>query len=97
MKRSKEKLRMCGAENVAALVIIGAVARSLVALGPKYEAAILSALDAAVAGLALMARSPNSGEAADYVEALHIVQRLRAFMPEAKAQWPAEGDTWGHA
>jgi hypothetical protein len=96
MKRSKEKLLMCGAENIAALAIIGAMAQSLVELGPKYEAAIHKALDAAAAGLALVARSANSN-AADYVEALRIVQRLRAFMPEAKAQWPAEGDTWGHA
>ena len=87
---------MYGAENVAALAITGAIAQSLAALGPQYQAAIHLALDAAAAGLALIARTQNCGEA-DYVEALHIVQRLRAFMPEAKEQWPAEGDTWGHA
>jgi len=97
MKRSKANLRMCGAENVAALAITGAIAQSLAALGPRYEAAVHSALDAAAAGLAIMARSPADAGETDYVEALRIVQRLRAIMPQAKQQWPAEGDTWGHA
>ena len=72
---------MCGAENVAALAITGAIAQSLVALGPKYEAAVHSALDAAAAGLALVARSQNSGEAT--MSGLHRPAAAR-HQPEAK-------------
>jgi hypothetical protein len=47
MKPREQNSHSCSAESVAAMTLIGAIAQSLALLGPKYEAAVYSALDAA--------------------------------------------------
>jgi len=96
MKPREQNSHSCGAESVAAMTLIGAIAQSLALLGLKYEAAVYSALDAAASGLEIMAMGPAASEDTDYVEALRIVELLREHMTRARAESPSAKAGWRH-
>ncbi len=97
MKQVEEKISLCRAECVATLAITGAIAQGLILMGPKYHAAVCSALDVAVRCLRTAAVNPDGSADAILVEALNIAAQLRDSVPPSQAQWPNEHDTWGHA
>jgi hypothetical protein len=97
MKQVEERIALCRAECVATLAIAGAIAQGLILLGPKYHAAVCTALDVAVRSLRTAAVNPDGSADAILVEALGIAAQLRDSVPPATAQWPAGHETWGHA
>ena len=97
MKQVEERINLCRAQCVATLAITGAIAQGLMLMGPKYHAAVCSALDVAVRSLRTAAVNPDGSADAMLAEALEIAASLRDSVPPAKAQWPGEHETWGHA
>ena len=97
MKQVEERINLCRAQCVATLAITGAIANGLILMGPKYHAAICSALDVAVRCLRTAAVNPDGSADAILVEALGFAAQLRDSVPPAKPQWPDEHETWGHA
>jgi hypothetical protein len=97
MKQQAMNSHTCGAQGLAAMAVLGAVAHGIALLGPQYEAAIRSSLDAAASALEIMAMDPSQAGDRDTVDALRIVEALRAHMDLSLAEWPSTKQGWGHA